>query len=111
MVPATSHRSELDELKGEVQRLRLRVEQLENAQSAPKSSADQGYESYEDPFANWILTHQAILAEHAGQHLAIHATKGVLFSSADDEVFERWLSGVSDDDAHEILVTHASLYV
>lgn len=108
MVPATSHRSELDELKGEVQRLRLRVEQLENALSAPESSADA---NYEDPFANWILTHQAILAEHAGQHLAIHATKGVLFSSADDEVFERWLSGVSDDDAHEILVTHASLYV
>jgi len=100
------------DLMGEIRRLQARVEQLEAAAGSERRAGFGEHTQIEDdPFGMWIEAHRDILEQYPNQHIAIHPEHGIVFHSADDEVFGRWLERPSEYDDDEVLVTHSSLYV
>lgn len=102
------------DLVDEVRLLRARVEELEanSRRWRPVTSDDEGEkEPVEDPFGVWLEAHRHVLEQHPNEHIAIHPEHGIVFHSADDEEFGRWLEQPSEYDDDQVLVTHSSLYI
>lgn len=64
-----------------------------------------------DPFRRWIESNLDYLLQYEGEFIAIHPEKGVVFHHKEDEVFGKWLESLPQEEADQLLPTHADKYL